>query len=134
MILLGRLTQEPELRRTPQGMAVTTLRVASSRRFRTKAGEDREETLFIDCEVWGSQAENCAEYLVKGQRVLVEGTLRIRKWKDRDDNARQATEIRADRVVFLDKPRGSGEAQKEASDFEDLDSGGDEDADEEIPF
>ncbi len=106
VILLGRLTRDPELRRTPSGMSVTTLRVASGRKFKTKTGEERDETLFIDCEVWGVSADNAAKYLVKGQRVMVDGTLRTREWKDKDGNPRQSTEIRSDRVVFLEKPKG----------------------------
>src|SRR3989338_9136413 len=107
VILMGRLTQAPELRFTPQGSPVTTLRIASSRKFKTKAGEEREETCFIDAEVWGQQAENSAQYLVKGQRVLVEGELVHRTWESKTGEKRQTYEIRAGRVLFMEKPRGA---------------------------
>lgn len=138
IILLGRLTRDPELRRTPQGNAVTTLRVASGRKFKTKSGEEREETLFIDCEVWGVSAENASKFLVKGQRVMVEGSLKTRQWKDKDGNPRESTEIRSDRVIFLEKPRGAAASKGEKAGSDDNAAGfGQEQGEtdlEEIPF
>ena len=107
IILIGRLTQAPELRFTPQGSPVSTLRVASSRKYRTKAGEEREETCFIHADVWGQQAENCAQYLVKGQRVLVDGELTMRDWESKAGEKKRTYEIRAARVVFMEKPRNT---------------------------
>lgn len=137
-ILIGRLTQAPELRFTPQGSPVTTLRVASSRRFRTKGGEEREETLFIDAEVWGTQAENCAQYLVKGQRVLVDGELTMRDWEGKDGQKRRTYEIRAQRVVFMEKPRGAPEAapggKESPPEPAAVGTGTSSDEEEEIPF
>lgn len=107
VIIMGRLTEKPEVRFTPGGEAVTTLRVASSSRFKTKAGDDKEETCFIDATVWRKQAETCGEFLVKGQRVLVEGRLVLRQWETADKEKRRAHEIQAQRVIFLEKPRGA---------------------------
>ena len=110
VILMGRLTVKPELRYTPSGAAVATLRLASSERFKTKAGEDKERTLFIDVNVWQRQAETCAEYLVKGQRVMVEGQLEMRDWETADKQKRRNYELRAQRVIFMEKPKGAGAA------------------------
>lgn len=119
VILMGRLTQKPELRFTPGGAAVATLNVASSSRFKTKDGQDKEETCFIDVIVWGRQAETCSEYLVKGQRVLVEGRLVLRRWETKEGDKRRTYEIKADNVQFLEKPKGkSGDAAPVPSDGE----------------
>lgn len=135
IILIGRLTQTPELRFTPQGSPVTTLRVASGRKYKTKSGEEREETLFIDAEVWGPQAENCAQYLVKGQKVLVEGELNQRSYEAKSGEKRTVYEIRASRVIFMEKPRGAagGSAAPPAGGDEPAPSGED-DGGTEIPF
>lgn len=106
VILMGRLTAKPELRFTPGGDAVTNLRVASSSSFRSKSGEDKEETCYIDVVVWRKQAETCAEYLVKGQKILVEGRLVFRQWETASGEKRSTYEIQANRVIFLEKPRG----------------------------
>jgi len=106
IILMGRLTVKPELRYTPSGAAVTTLRMASSDRFKSQSGEEKERVLFIDVNVWQKQAETCAEYLIKGQRVLIEGRLEMRDWETADKQKRRNYEIRANRVIFLEKPKG----------------------------
>lgn len=135
VILIGRLTEKPEVRFTSGGSPVTTLRVASGRTFKTKSGEEREETLFIDVTVWGKQAETCGEYLVKGQRVLVEGRLSMRSWETADKQKRTTYEINAQEVRFMEKPRGGGAAAGEGkpvpSDDEAPLPAGDDD---EIPF
>ena len=68
VFLMGRLTFDPELRRTPSGTAVTELRLATTRTWSGRDGERREETLFIDVTVWDRQAENCCQYLAQGER------------------------------------------------------------------
>lgn len=135
IILMGRLTQAAELRFTPQGSPVTTLRIAASRKFKTKSGEEREETLFIDAEVWGPQAETCANYLVKGQRVLVDGSLAMRDFETKAGEKRRVYEIKAQRVVFLEKPRGAAAAAPAGEEpvHAAASGGGADDADE-IPF
>jgi single-strand DNA-binding protein len=100
--LVGRLTATPELRSTDSG-SVVTLRVAVQRR-RGKNGEDRGAD-FIDVTAFGSQAENCAQYLTKGRRVGITGRLHHSEW-DTDNGHRQKLEVIADNVEFLDTPRG----------------------------
>ncbi|MEK7764606.1 MAG: single-stranded DNA-binding protein, partial [bacterium] len=67
ILLIGNLGKEPELKYIPSGQAVCTLRLAVTEGFRTKAGEDKKETLWVDVVVWGKQGENCAQYLKKGR-------------------------------------------------------------------
>ncbi|OIO32037.1 MAG: hypothetical protein AUJ18_05250 [Candidatus Hydrogenedentes bacterium CG1_02_42_14] len=113
VIMMGRLTAKPELRYTPSGDAVTTLRLATSRRYKTKSGEDREDTCFIDASVWRKQAETCSEYLVKGQKVLVEGSLVMRQWETSSKEKRTNYEIQALRVLFMEKPRNASSASSD---------------------
>lgn len=101
VILIGNLTKDPELRYTPQGSAVATLRLAVNTKFRS--GEEmKEETLFIDIVVWGKQAETTSQYLSKGRSVLVEGRLQERRW-EKDGQQRSKMEVVAQNVRFLGK-------------------------------
>jgi single-strand DNA-binding protein len=98
-IIIGNLTKDPELRYTPQGTPVCTIRLASSTKF--KSGDSmKEETLFIDCIVWGKQGESVAQHLAKGRTALVEGRLQERKWET-DGQQRSKFEIVAQTVKFL---------------------------------
>lgn len=99
VIMAGNLTADPELRYTPQGTAVTTLRLAVN--SRVKSGDEyKDEALFIDVVVWGKQAETSSQYLSKGRGVLVEGRLQERKWES-DGQKRSKMEIVAQNVRFL---------------------------------
>ncbi|MHB8880361.1 MAG: single-stranded DNA-binding protein [Thermodesulfovibrionales bacterium] len=99
VILIGNLTKDPELRYTPQGTPVCTIRLASSTKYKSGDGM-KEETLFIDCIVWGKQGESVAQYLAKGKTALVEGRLQERKWET-DGQQRSKFEIVAQTVRFL---------------------------------
>jgi single-strand DNA-binding protein len=101
VFLMGNLTRDPELRYTPQGIAVTNLRIAVNRRFRNKIGEQKEETCFVTVVVWDKQAEICNQYLSKGKPVFVEGRLISRSWEDDSGQKRSVLEVRAERVQFL---------------------------------
>lgn len=101
VMLIGRLTRDPERRSTPSGMAVADLGLAVNRRYRTNNGEDREETCFIDVTVWGKQAENCGEYLRKGSPIFVEGHLKMDTW-EKDGQKRSKISVVAERVQFLE--------------------------------
>jgi single-strand DNA-binding protein len=115
IFLIGNLTRDPELRYIPSGQAVATLRMAVTERYRTKAGENREETLFIDVIVWGKSGENCAQYLKKGSPAFVEGRLRIREFEGRDGTKQRRTEVTAMRVQFLSRGvRAGGGGGEEA--------------------
>lgn len=83
-IIGGRLTRDPEVRYTPTGKAVANFCLACSRKWTTEAGEEKEDTLFIDVTAWGKQAELVGQYLRKGAALLVEGRLKQEKWDDRE--------------------------------------------------
>ena len=102
VILGGNLTRDPEVRYTPQGTAVAKLGLAVNQTYRTKDGENREEVCFIDVDVWARQAETCGEYLKKGSPVLIEGSLKLDTWDDRETGKKRSKhKIRARRVTFL---------------------------------
>lgn len=96
--MVGNLTDDPELRFTPSGAPVCNVRVASNRRWTGRDGETQEETTFMNVSAWRDLAENMAESLHKGDRVVVIGRLRVRSYDDRDGITRWVTEIEADEV------------------------------------
>lgn len=115
VVLIGRLTKEPDLRYTPQGKAVCGFTLAVNRMFR------REETDFINIEVWGVTAENCAKYLNKGSMAAVEGSLQIDKY-EKDGIAKMAAKVVASNVVFVgskgqNTEQGAFVAQDDENDF-----------------
>lgn len=103
IILIGRLTRDPELRYTPNGVAVSSFTVAVDRPFTNQQGE--RETDFIDVVVWRKLAETCANHLGKGRLVAVEGMLQIRSYETPEGQRRKVAEVIADNVRFLDKPK-----------------------------
>ena len=105
VILIGRLSQDPEMRTTPNGVATTTFSVAVSRNFTNQNGE--RETDFFRCVAWRKQAENIAKYTQKGSQVAVEGRLQNRSYDAQDGTKRYVTEVIADNVSFLGS-RGDG--------------------------
>jgi len=113
VIVTGTLVQDLELRFTPTGLKTANLRVAIHRRFKNKAKETKEETEFITVVVWEILAENCAKYLKKGSKVLVEGRLRTRQYVDKNQITQTVTEIMAEDVEFLDRPEKTIEEKAE---------------------
>lgn len=108
VILVGRLTDAPTLRQTPQGVPVATFRLAVGRRFQ------RDATDYISIVAWRGLAENCAKYLAKGQQASVTGELQTRSYEDRDGNRRTAFEVCAEDVEFLAKAKeGGGSFERE---------------------
>jgi single-strand DNA-binding protein len=100
VVLVGNLTRDPELRHTPSGTAVTTLRIAVN--DRVKRGEEwTDAAYYFDVTVWGRTAENCAQYLAKGRPVGVQGKLTWREWDAQDGSKRQSVEVVADNIQFL---------------------------------
>ena len=97
--IMGRLTRDPELRRTGSGTAVASFSVAVDRDFASKEGGDRG-TDFIDCVAWRSTGEFVSKYFVKGSMIVVSGRLQIRNWTDKDGNSRRSAEVMADNVYF----------------------------------
>ncbi|MDH4209397.1 MAG: single-stranded DNA-binding protein [Anaerolineae bacterium] len=100
VIMMGRLTRNPELRFTPSGTPVASFGLAVSRRFK-QGDELKEEVCFVDIVVFGKQAEHCGQYLKKGNGVIVEGRLQQRRWKTEDGQKRSKHEIVAQTVTFM---------------------------------
>ena len=147
IVIMGRLTRDPELRRTGTGVAVASFTLAVDRDFSPRDGGERE-TDFIDCVAWRQTGEFVSKYFTKGRMAVVSGRLQIRGWTDKDGNKRRTAEIVADNVYFGDsRPGGtqsgmdtgfsasqsfggySAPASAPASDFAMLD-----DDDAELPF
>ncbi len=104
--IMGRLTRDPELRRTGSGIAVASFTVAVDRDFAPKDGGDRE-TDFIDCVAWRQTGEFVSKYFTKGSMAVVSGRLQIRSWTDKDGNKRRTAEVVADNVYFGESKRNS---------------------------
>ena len=103
IILMGRLTRDPELRHTGSGTAVTSFSLAVDRDFKGQNGE--KETDFIDVVAWRGTAEFVSKYFTKGRMAVVEGRLQIRDWTDKDGGKRRTAEVVADSVYFGDSKR-----------------------------
>ncbi len=127
IVLIGRLTKDPELRYTPNGKAVASFRLAVDRQFKNQQGE--KEADFIDIVVWGTQAEHCANYLSKGKLAAVDGRLQIRTFDGQDGQKRWVTEVVADTVRFLSPKDSGGGMGSGATAF-----GGDAHPEDDIPF
>ncbi len=106
IVLIGRLTKDPELRYTSSGKAVATLRLAVDRGTTNPQGE--KETDFIDVVVWERQAETVANYLQKGRQVAVQGRLQIRSYETQEGQRREKAEVVATSVRFLDRGQDAG--------------------------
>jgi single-strand DNA-binding protein len=107
IFVIGRLTKDPELRHLPSGTAVLNMRLA----YTTREKRDEEwldHSNYIDVTTWGRRAETCAQYLAKGRRIGVHGTLRWREWEAQDGSKRQAYEINAAEIQFLDSRQDDG--------------------------
>ena len=113
VILIGNLTKDPELRYTPQGTPVCTLRLASTTKYKSGDGM-KDDTLFINVVVWGKQGETVAQHLSKGRSVLVDGRLQERRWES-EGQQRSRFEIVAQGVRFLGRKEEGG-AREGASD------------------
>ena len=104
IVLMGRLTRDPELRRTGSGIAVASFRLAVDRDFGPKDGAERE-TDFIDIVAWRSTAEFVSRFFTKGRMAVVSGRLQMRNWTDKEGNKRTSAEVVADNVYFGDSKR-----------------------------
>ncbi len=108
VMIVGRLGQDPELRYAQNGTAIASMSVATDESYNDREGNKVERTEWHRVSVFQRQAENCANYLSKGSLVFVEGSLQTRKWQDQNGQDRYTTEIKAQRVQFLDR-RGEGD-------------------------
>jgi single-strand DNA-binding protein len=107
VILVGNLGQDPETRHTNGGNSVTTLRLATTEKFKDRDGNPQERTEWHTVIVWGKPGEACGRHLTKGRQVYVEGRLTTRKWQDKEGKDRYTTEVIGDNVRFL------GQGQRE---------------------
>ena len=101
VVLVGNLTRDPELRHTPSGTPVCSLRLAVNTRRKDESGQWTDKPNYFDITVWGQQGENCAQYLSKGRPVAIDGRLEWREWEAQDGSKRQAVEVVAESVQFL---------------------------------
>ena len=104
--IMGRLTRDPELRRTGSGVAVASFTVAVDRDFGGRDGGEKE-TDFIDCVAWRQTGEFVSKYFTKGRMIVVSGRLQIRSWTDKDGNKRRTAEVVADNVYFGESRRSN---------------------------
>jgi len=102
--IMGRLTRDPELRQTPQGVSVASFSLAVDRGYTPKDGSERQ-TDFIDVVAWRNTAEFVSKYFVKGQMAAVTGRLQIRDWVDKENNKRRSSEVIADHVYFTESKK-----------------------------
>lgn len=108
IVLMGRLTRDPELRRTGSGIPVASFSLAVDRDFGSNRETGEKETDFIDIVAWRSTAEFVSKYFTKGRMAVVSGRLQIRAWQDKDGNKRRSAEVVADNVYFGDSKRDGG--------------------------
>ncbi len=106
IVIMGRLTRDPELRRTGSGVAVASFTVAVDRDFGNRESGEKE-TDFIDCVAWRQTGEFISKYFTKGSMIVVSGRLQIRSWNDKDGNKRRTAEVVADNVYFGESKRSS---------------------------
>jgi len=106
VMLMGNLTRDVELKYTPSNQPVANIGLAVNRRYKTRDGEDREETTFVDCEAWGRVAEVMNQYLSKGRPVFVEGRLKLDQWQDKEGNNRSKLRVVVENFQFLDSRSG----------------------------
>lgn len=110
VILVGNLGADPEMRYLPSGEAVVNLRLATTDTWKDKDGNKQEATEWHRVSYFGRQAEVCGQYLKKGSQIYVEGSIRTRKYQDKDGQEKYATEIRGDRMQMLGSRQGMGDS------------------------
>ncbi len=122
VMMIGRLTRDPELRTLPNGTPKAEMRLATSREWKDKSGEKQKDVCYIDITVWGRQGEICKQYLAKGRLILIEGRLEYQEWTSgADDQKHSKHVIVADRVQFLDRGSQGAPAADRALDEASLD-------------
>ena len=123
IVIMGRLTRDPELRRTGSGVAVTSFSLAVDRDFGNRENGERE-TDFIDCVAWRQTGEFVSKYFTKGRMAVVSGRLQIRNWTDKEGNKRRTAEVIADNVYFGDSKREGGGSSYDSAPAYGMPSGG----------
>ena len=134
---IGNLGRDPEMRYLPSGEAVANLAVACTDKFKNKAGEMVEQTEWVRVSFFGRTAEVCGQYLKKGSQVYIEGSIRTRKYTDKEGVEKYATEIRGDRMQMLGSKGGhddSGDQQRQPAARPSSGGNGFEDFPDDVPF
>lgn len=134
VILVGRLTRDPEVRYTGKGQAVCSIDIAVNRRYKDATGTWKDDASFIPVVVWGDSATRCGERLKKGLPVHVEGRLQSRQWETKEGQKRTSIEVVARRIQFLSKVTEGAEGEAVASEASSQAPGASDNNDEEIPF
>lgn len=111
VMLIGRLTKDPEMRSTASGQQVASFALATNRYFKDATGAKQEKVEFHNITAWGKLAEICSQYLAKGRRAYIEGRLQTRDWVGQDGVRRYSTDIVAENLIMLDAPAGMGANQ-----------------------
>jgi len=106
--IIGHLGRDPEMKYTPQGQPVTSFSVASSRKYKTSSGEQREETEWFNVSAWGKLAETCNQYLTKGKQVYLEGRIKSRTYQAQNGETRVSLDVSCSEIQFL----GGGQGQQ----------------------
>ena len=132
IILIGRLTRDPELRYVPSGAPVASFTLAVDRPFRDQQGN--RETDFIDIVAWRKLAEQVSQYMSKGRMVAVEGRLQIRSYETQDGQKRKVSEVVADGIRFLDRGKAAAAAETPAPAHEEAAAAAGGTEDEDVPF
>tara|TARA_B100000749_G_scaffold212506_1_gene167358 strand:+ start:136 stop:528 length:393 start_codon:yes stop_codon:yes gene_type:complete len=130
-MVIGNLGRDPEMRYTPQGIPVTSFSVATNRFFNDAAGERQQETQWFTVIAWRQLAEHCNQYLQKGRRAFIEGSLRSRTWEGTDGQSHFVNEIVANRVLFLDRADREGLS---GTNDQPSDPSGDTEVPDDLPF
>ena len=120
--LQGRLTRDPELRRTQNGVPVTSFSLAVNGR--------KDDTVFVDCVAWRGTAETICQYLGKGRMIIVEGGLQSREWDDKDGNRRKSIEVNVSQFHFCDKKESAPQYPQQNNEFQDIE----DDESSDLPF
>lgn len=121
-ILVGNLGRDPEMRYLPSGEPVANLAIATTDKYKNKSGEMVDATEWHRVSFFGKTAEVCGQYLKKGSQVYVEGSIRTRKYTDKEGIEKYATEIRGDRMQMLGSKGVEAPAKQDAGGFDDLDN------------
>lgn len=113
VMLIGRLTKDPEVRATPGGTSVTSFSIATNRVYTDTQGQKQDKVEFHNIVAWGKLAEICGQYLIKGKRTYLEGRLQTRDWVGQDGIRRYSTEIITENMIMLDGPSGQGGVRRD---------------------
>lgn len=142
VILIGRLTRDPELRYTPSGTAVASFSIANNRTYAV-SGEKKEQVSYFDCIAWSKLGEIITEYCKKGQRIAVEGRLQQRRWEDQENNKKSKIELVVENFQFLTgkgagdegyQSQGNNTSNDSSSDYSSAGFDDNPFSDDEIPF